>query len=284
MTYNKAPLPFQGQKKNFIKQFRELLKDEFSWHKDGIFIDAFGGSGLLSHNIKQTFPNARVIYNDFDGYSERLANIEQTNEILKEINPYYKKYSKNQRIDSADKNKMLSVIYKYESKGYFIDYLTLSSLLLFSGNYAKTKEEFLKNKSWYVNVSGRIPLYNANGYLSGVETISKDALKLLNEHKDTEAVLVLDPPYLQTRHDGYNSSWGLGEFLELSKSIKEPYIFFSSDTSDILSFMDFMTQNYDCEQFNNYKIKQASLAKWGRGTKANKTDYMIYKNKGGSLL
>lgn len=25
--YNKAPIPFQGQKRNFIKQFREVIKD-----------------------------------------------------------------------------------------------------------------------------------------------------------------------------------------------------------------------------------------------------------------
>ena len=90
LIYNSAPLPFQGQKRNFIKQFRELIKDEFRAHRNGIFIDAFGGSGLLSHNIKQIYPNARVIYNDYDNYSERLANIEATNEILQAIEPITK--------------------------------------------------------------------------------------------------------------------------------------------------------------------------------------------------
>lgn len=284
MTYNRAPLPFQGQKRNFIKQFRELLKDEFSWYKDGIFIDAFGGSGLLSHNIKQTFPNARVIYNDFDGYTERLANIDQTNEILRAINPYYAKYNKSDKISPSDRDVIIKILDDFKKRGYFIDWITISSPLFFSGTCALDEASFKNTKTFYSKLDGNITTFNAKGYLKGVEAVSGDAFSLLDEFKNTEAVLVLDPPYLQTRHDGYSSSWGIGEFLELTKRIKEPFIFFSSDTSDILPFIDFMAQNYSCEQFKDYKIKQSSLAKWGRGNKASKVDYMIYKSKGGSLL
>lgn len=283
MTYNKAPLPFQGQKRNFTKQFCELLKDEFSWHKDKIFIDAFGGSWLLSHNIKQIFPNARVIYNDFDGYSKRLANIETTNEIIKEIYPFYKDKRKNEKISENTKNKTLQILKYYQNKGCFIDCLTLSALLLFSGNYAHDIVEF-EGLPWYNKFTALEPKYNVKEYLNGVEIVSEDAIKLLDEYENMQTVLILDPPYLQTIHNGYKTSWGMGEFLELSKRIKEPYIFFSSDTSDILPFMDFMVREYDCKQFKNYKIKKASLSKWGRRTEASKADFMIYKSEGGSLL
>ena len=106
-TFNSAPLPFQGQKRNFIKHFRELIKNEFRAHRNGVFIDAFGGSGLLSHNIKQIYPNARVIYNDYDNYSERLANIEVTNEILQAIEPITKKYKKNEKVSGEDREKII---------------------------------------------------------------------------------------------------------------------------------------------------------------------------------
>ena len=70
-----APLPFQGQKRNFLKAFKD---------KD-IFVDLFGGSGLLSHTIKQMRPEATVIFNDYDWYITRLQNIDKTNRLLAKI-------------------------------------------------------------------------------------------------------------------------------------------------------------------------------------------------------
>ena len=70
--YNQAPLPFQGQKRRFLKSFKEALK---SFPSDAVYVDLFGGSGLLSHTVKSVYPEAKVIYNDFDNYSERLKNI-----------------------------------------------------------------------------------------------------------------------------------------------------------------------------------------------------------------
>ena len=55
-TYNQAPLPFVGQKRMFVNEFRRALKD-FSGKTT--FIDLFGGSGLLSHVAKRTRPDAR---------------------------------------------------------------------------------------------------------------------------------------------------------------------------------------------------------------------------------
>ena len=45
----------------------------------------FGGSGLLAHTAKRAKPKARVIYNDYDNYSERLANIDSTNALRREM-------------------------------------------------------------------------------------------------------------------------------------------------------------------------------------------------------
>ena len=61
MKYNyvQAPLPFQGQKRRFLKPFRTALED---FPDDAIYVDLFGGSGLLSHTVKQMYPDAKVIY------------------------------------------------------------------------------------------------------------------------------------------------------------------------------------------------------------------------------
>ncbi len=84
MKYNyvQAPLPFQGQKRRFLKPFKTALE---GFPPDAIYVDLFGGSGLLSHTVKQMFPDAKVIYNDFDSYSHRIENVDKTNELLADI-------------------------------------------------------------------------------------------------------------------------------------------------------------------------------------------------------
>ncbi|MGG7049070.1 MULTISPECIES: DNA adenine methylase [unclassified Campylobacter] len=274
MNYNKAPLPFQGQKRNFIKQFNELIRDEFSAYKDGIFLDAFGGSGLLSHNIKQIYPNARVIYNDFDNYSQRLANIEATNEILATISPICKKYKKGDKISDNDKEEIIEIVDSFKKQGYFIDTITLSSYLLFSGRYAHSWEE-LKKAPFYSKRGGAVQ-YEAKGYLQGVEVVQKDAIELIKEYKNEKNVLVLDPPYLQTDMAGYAHYWGLKDFLRLCDLVRDPFIFFSSSNSHILEFLEWGIKHGN-KNFKNYKIKQSKVGKVSFSAK-QKDDYMIYKS------
>lgn len=70
--YLSAPLPFQGQKRMFAKEYIKVLQQ----FPDGTtFVDLFGGSGLLSHIAKHQKPNSTVVYNDFDGYRHRLERI-----------------------------------------------------------------------------------------------------------------------------------------------------------------------------------------------------------------
>ena len=80
--YLSAPLPFQGQKRMFAKEYINVLQQ----FPDGTtFVDLFGGSGLLSHIAKCQKPNSTVVYNDFDGYRKRLEALPQTNALLAEL-------------------------------------------------------------------------------------------------------------------------------------------------------------------------------------------------------
>ena len=49
-NYVQSPLPFQGQKRRFNVSFKEAL-NEFKTAQ--VFVDLFGGSGLLSHWVKE---------------------------------------------------------------------------------------------------------------------------------------------------------------------------------------------------------------------------------------
>lgn len=80
--YKSAPLPFQGQKRRYVGEFRRVLGEI----RDArVFVDLFGGSGLLSHVVKRERPDAVVIYNDFDGYRTRLDNIPRTNALISKL-------------------------------------------------------------------------------------------------------------------------------------------------------------------------------------------------------
>lgn len=80
--YLSAPLPFVGQKRMFAKEFMKVLEQ----YPDGtLFVDLFGGSGLLSHITKSLKPHSTVIYNDFDNYRFRMKHIPQTNQLLADI-------------------------------------------------------------------------------------------------------------------------------------------------------------------------------------------------------
>ena len=82
VMFKQAPLPFTGQKRMFLKHFKAILNEQIPGDGEGwTIIDTFGGSGLLSHAAKQLKPKARVIYNDFDGYAERLAHIDDINAL-----------------------------------------------------------------------------------------------------------------------------------------------------------------------------------------------------------
>lgn len=84
--FKQAPLPFTGQKRLFLKEFETILNENITNDGEGwIIMDAFGGSGLLSHTAKQLKPKARVIYNDFDGYADRLAHIDEINALRAKI-------------------------------------------------------------------------------------------------------------------------------------------------------------------------------------------------------
>ena len=126
--YKTAPLPFQGQKRMFVSRFKEALSD---FPPNGVYVDLFGGSGLLSHTVRTTFPNATVIYNDYDNFSKRLHAIPRTNKILDQLRKVVTVPNKS-RINETQKKLIITVLENEDKKG-FVDYITLSANLLFSG-------------------------------------------------------------------------------------------------------------------------------------------------------
>lgn len=198
MKYNyvQAPLPFQGQKRRFLKPFKTALE---SFPADATYVDLFGGSGLLSHTVKQMFPDAKVIYNDFDGYSHRLENADKTNALLSDIRDICASEPRKERISDGLSNEIIGRISK--EKG-FIDWVTISSSLLFSMNYVTSFDQ-LKKEKFYNKV--RLSPYTVEGYLEGVDRVKKDYRDLFTEFRNHKNVVFLvDPPYLSTDCSTYS--------------------------------------------------------------------------------
>ena len=94
-VYTSAPLPFMGQKRRFLKQVKSVLD---GCPDNATYVDLFGGSGLLSHTIKQHYPNAIVVYNDYDNYRLRLQNVDNTNQLIRDIRAILANSPKDKRI------------------------------------------------------------------------------------------------------------------------------------------------------------------------------------------
>lgn len=196
LYYNRAPLAFLGQKRNFSRQFTKIISS-LNLKQDVIFVDLFGGSGLLSNNIKSVYQNNMVVWNDYDNYQNRLNNIELTNKILNEIKQSIGKYKETERINNDDKEKIKNILSKYikEYGEDNIDFITISSCIVFSGRYYHNLDALMKECFYY-----KIPLdeYISINYLKGVDRVSKDFKLLLNDYENKNAFYIIDPPYLNT--------------------------------------------------------------------------------------
>ncbi len=270
-NYNTAPLPFVGQKRNFIKVFKNELSTK---EPPKIYVDLFGGSGLLSRAAKDIHPTAKVVYNDYDNYRERLKSIDATNEILNDLRPLVAHVDRKTKIDSDTKEKIIKRIAK--EKG-FVDYITLSASLLFSMKYVLSLND-LKKETLYNRV--RItPIPSADGYLQGLEVVSVDYKKLFKKYKDYESVVFLiDPPYLSTDCSTYASDnyWKLKDYLDVIKVLhNQNYFYFTSNKSSIIELCEWIGNNTGAiNPFENAVIKTHFTT---MNQSSSYTDMMLFK-------
>lgn len=240
--FKQAPLPFIGQKRMFLNHFKQVLNDNILNDGEGwIIIDAFGGSGLLSHVAKHIKPKARVIYNDFDNYAERLAHIDDINRLRQLIYPLLKDVPKQKRISAALKQHIIDIINAFEG---YIDVHILCSWLCFSGQQVKNLDELFKEDFWNCIRQSNYP--SAEGYLDGVEVVNESFHTLLPKFKDNpKALFILDPPYLCTHQASYKQAryFDLIDFLRLIDLTRPPYLFFSSTKSEFIRFIDYLVED-----------------------------------------
>lgn len=158
----KAPLPFVGQKRMFLKEFRKILDKIPNDGENWTIIDVFGGSGLLANNAKAYKPKATVIYNDFDGYTKRLTHIDDINRLRGILFEMTKDVPRQKRISDELKEQILQAIDDFDG---YVDARSVSTWLLFSGKQINHISELVSHQMY--NTVRTSNYDNADGYLMG---------------------------------------------------------------------------------------------------------------------
>lgn len=161
-----------------------------------------------------------------------------------------------------------------------MDYITLSTSLLFSMKYA-TNLDGLRKETFY-NTVRKCNYHLCLDFLDGLEVVSCDYRELFRRYKDVpNVVFLIDPPYLSTEVGTYTMNWGLSDYLDVLQTlVGTNYIYFTSNKSSIIELCDWMGRNNTignpftgCEkvEFNAHMNYNSSY-----------TDIMLFKNADGT--
>ena len=279
--YIKPIIPFVGNKSLYYKYINEIL-DNLINHDDYIFIDCFGGSGVLSLMCRDFYINKHktiptIIYNDFDNYCSRIEYIPRLNKLMNEFNNIIQdKYNKKSRINEDDKKRIDSLITNDDNA------ITLSNYLLYMFHKADTIDE-LKNSPCYYNrlIKRNLPYTPTYEYFHNITIEHLDYKELINKYEEIAKeynktlILILDPPYISTDSSRYKSSLynnitQLTDILQLL--LNHHYIYFESEKSNVIDIIEFMNKltKYPIYEYN-------SMITQRRNTQSGGTyDYIVY--------
>lgn len=234
----KPPIPFQGNKKLWKKKFIDIIKEMGEYD---IYVDLFGGSGILSHWVKHIYPSSTVIYNDFDKYEDRCKQIKETNEILTRCREVCKDLKKKQPLSEEQTIKIKKIFKEYSNP----DLLTLKTQLHYTKRIDKnfkSFDDFFKEKLY--NNLNENNFKETGTYFEGLQIYSKDWHELFEEitkeNKDKKILFIMDPPYLYNDKSQYkNNYWLLNDSLKLFEIIASfDSLLFSSDVSGFKELID----------------------------------------------
>lgn len=272
--YLSAPLPFVGQKRMFAREFIKVLEQ---FKDKTVFVDLFGGSGLLSHITKHQRPDATVVYNDFDGYCRRLEAIPQTNALLADLRAIAKDIQRQKPITGAARERILERIIREERQTGYVDFITISSSLMFSMKY-QLSVEGMKKETLYNNIR-KADYQLCPDYLDGLTITSCDYKELYLRYKDVpDAVFLVDPPYLSTDVCTYKMYWRLSDYLDVLTVLNgHSFVYFTSNKSSIVELCQWMGKNRTLGDPFEGCVKSEFNAHMNYSAKY--TDIMLYKKQ-----
>lgn len=196
----RSPIFYMGNKHKLLKQLLPLFPN-----KCRIFLDAFGGSGVVCMNYQGY---EKTIYNEINKNVIGLVNMIKDND-LQELNDYYqnkiKKY--NLRTKSNKSNPQLNAEGFYKLRDEYNNsenknYKDLFLLLCYSMNHLlrfNSNHQFnASNGSDSYNDKNYIQLQNFKTKFENVLVLNEDVFNIDFSIFNTEDFIYFDPPYTNT--------------------------------------------------------------------------------------
>lgn len=245
--------------------------------QDGTYVDLFGGSGLLSHAVKSVHPEAKVVFNDFDDFRQRIKHIPNTNKTLEELRALDLEAPRGKKLTANDREKVCEILVEANRTGY-VDWISLSGSLKFSMNYGNKLEDFTRDTMY--NTIRKTNFSLAEDYLDDIDVVKYDYKVLFNRYKiEKDVVFLVDPPYLSTDTSTYNSKdyWKLRDYLDVLDLLHDHrYFYFTSNKSQVVELCEWVETR---TSYNANPFKEANCTTTSNKTSHNAgyTDMMYYR-------
>ena len=235
-----APLPFTGQKRNWLNVIDEEL-DQVDLTGIDTIVDLFGGSGVMSRFMKDKYPDKKVIYNDYENFSERVRRIPETNAVIEKLRVILQDNGIERDEKVWDEN-VIDQIYEVVKDVY--DWRTIYPSIFFSRPTPPPR-----TYKQYYNRVVKNNYKEAMEYFDGLEVVSCDYKELIKQYNGDNVLYVCDPPYLMTDNDSYKkeAEWKLTEYLEIIRLINDnsgACIYFTNEKTGLIDFINWMANNF----------------------------------------
>lgn len=212
---------------------------------------------------------------DSDNFADRVRNIPNTNRLLHAFREVVAGLKRHSLIPKEKKEAVISIL---EKETGFIDFVSISSSLLFSMKY-ETSLEGLKKQTFYNNV--RLNDYSpADSYLDGIEVVKGDYKDIFERFKNEKNVLwLVDPPYLSTDCSTYNNLyWKLRDYLDVLRVLRgTSYVYFTSNKSSIVELCEWLGDGRVTA--NPFIGAEKITVKENMNYNTSYLDIMLYKRK-----
>lgn len=257
----RSPIFYMGNKYKLLEQLLLLFPNTCD-----VFVDAFGGSGVVSMNYQG---NIKTIYNEINENIIGIIKMIQT-ENLYELDQYYRnkinKYNlrtkSNKENPQLNKNGYIKLRQEYNDSAKK-DYRDLFLLMCYSINHLlrfNSKNEFnVSNGNDSYNEKNFQQLKDMKEIFKNIEILSCDVFDLNLNDLSKNDFIYLDPPYLNTTAV-YNEKRAFGGW-----SIENDYKLFN-----LLKELNNKNIKWRMSNvFENRNVKNEHLIKWCNDNKWN---------------
>lgn len=180
-------IPYNGNKREEVERIEEYIKDYIT--DETIFIEPFCGSCALSYYIWTKYPNLEFILNDESDFLFEMYNLLKNEEEIDKLEKYI-----NEAIENMDKEKYTNILKEKTLYSKFLGkkfYNIREGLFPMGKNLKKIN---LRNCGIYNFFK------NAN-----ITYTKKNAIDIIEQNNfDKNAIIFLDPPYINTTNTYYN--------------------------------------------------------------------------------